>query len=59
MVMVKVAPELNSKKSFSIPSLKITPFSGMSDWIWKLTVGVIVPECQVSSRCTIPFKAIA
>src|SRR5437660_9523725 len=31
MPMVACVPELNSKKSFSMPSLKITPFSGMRD----------------------------
>src|SRR4051812_22033224 len=31
MQIVACVPELNSRKSFSMPSLKITPFSGMRD----------------------------
>ena len=30
-VMIALAPELKSRKSVSIPSLKITPFSAMRD----------------------------
>jgi len=29
--MLAVTPEVNSRKSLSIPSLKITPFSGINE----------------------------
>src|SRR5687768_5720117 len=37
-------PELNSKKSFSMPSLKITPFSAICDWICNGISPVIRPN---------------